>query len=38
MYKLRDVRNLELAKFMHKIYNKKTSFSFQDKLPKSKKK
>ena len=32
--KLRDVYNLELAKFMHQIYNNKTPFLFQDKFTK----
>ena len=34
LLKLRDVYNLELAKFMHQIYNNKTPFLFQDKFTK----
>ena len=34
LLKLRDVCNLELAKFMHQIYNNKTPFLFQDKFTK----
>ena len=37
LLKLRDVYNLELAKFMHQIYNNKTPFLFQDKFTKSEK-
>ena len=34
LLKLRDVYNLELAKFMHQIYNNRTPFLFQDKFTK----
>ena len=32
LLKLRDVYNLDLAKFMHQLYNNKTLFLFQNKL------
>ena len=34
LLKLRDVYNLELAKFMHEIYNNKTPSLFKDKFTK----
>ena len=34
LLKLRDVYNLESAKFMHQIFNTKTPFLFQDKFTK----
>ena len=34
LLKLRDIYNLELAKFMHQIYNNKTPFLFQNKFTK----
>ena len=34
LLKLRNVYNLERAKFMHQIYNNKTPFLFQDKFTK----